>query len=82
MASRTSSCEIHVVALTEEPSLKVTKWTDWFNLLERRGKWEHWMVGPCPDQVRYGFWLNSVTGEKWDGRVVEPRWGSGLYFAI
>ena len=22
----------------EEPSLKVAKWTDWFNLLERRGK--------------------------------------------
>ncbi len=65
-----------------ERSMKVAKWTGWFNLLERRGDWEHWMNSACPDQVRYGFWLNSVTGEKWDGRVVEPRWGSGLYFAI
>ena len=29
----------------EARRMKVAKWTDWFNLLERRGKWEHWMVG-------------------------------------
>ncbi len=55
--------------------MKVAKWTDWFNLLERRGGWEHWMVGPCPDQVWYGFWLDPATSAKWDDRVVEPREG-------
>ena len=58
-----------------EPSLKVAKWTDWFNLLERRGDWEHWMVGPCPDQVRYGYWLDTTTGAKWDDRFYEPKEG-------
>ena len=55
--------------------MKVAKWTGWFNLLERRGKWEHWMVGPCPDQVRYGYWLNTVIGEKWDDRGFQPKEG-------
>ena len=45
------------------------------HLLERRGKWEHWMVGPCPDQVRYGFWLDTTTGAKWDDRFYEPGEG-------
>ena len=58
-----------------EQGMKVAKWTDWFNLLERRGKWEHWMVGPCPDQVRYGFWLNTVTGEKRDDQGFQPSEG-------
>ncbi len=55
--------------------MKVAKWTDWFNLLERRDKWEHWMVGPCPDQVRYGYWLDTTTGAKWDDRFYEPKEG-------
>ena len=59
----------------EARRMKVAKWTDWFNLLERRGKWEHWMVGPCPDQVRYGFWLDTTTGTVWDDRFYEPKEG-------
>ncbi len=55
--------------------MKVAKWTDWFNLLERRGSWEHWMAGPCPDQVRYGYWLDTTTGAKWDDRFYEPKEG-------
>ncbi len=48
----------------EEASLKVAKWTDWFNLLKRRGAWEHWMNSAGPDQARYGYWRTTVTGEK------------------
>ena len=59
----------------EAPRMKVAKWTDWFNLLERRGKWEHWMNSACPDQARYGFWLDTTTGAKWDDRVGEPSEG-------
>ncbi len=55
--------------------MKVAKWTDWFNLYERQGKWEHWMVGPYPDQARYGYWLNTVTGEKQDDRGFQPSEG-------
>ena len=29
----------------------------------------------CPDQVRYGFWLNAVTGEKRDDRGFQPSEG-------
>ena len=59
----------------EERGMKVAKWTEWFNLLERRGKWEHWMNSACPDQARYGYWLNTVTGEKCDDRFYEPKKG-------
>ena len=58
-----------------ERSMKVAKWTDWLNLIERRGKWEHWMVGPSPDQVRYGFWLDTTTDAKWDDRGFQPSEG-------
>ena len=56
-------------------TMKVAKWTDWFNLLERRGEWKHWVNPACPDQARYGYWLNTVTGEKWDDRFYEPKKG-------
>lgn len=26
-----------------------------------------------PDQARYGYGLNTVTGEKWDDRLYEPK---------
>ncbi len=28
-------------------------------------------------QVRYGFWLDTTTGAKWDDRVGEPKEGEG-----
>ncbi len=56
-----------------EPSMKVAKWTDWFNLLEWRGKWEHWMNSAGLEQARYGYWLDTTTGAKWDDRFYEPK---------
>ena len=55
--------------------MKVAKWTDWFNLLERRGKWEHWMNSAGLEQERYGFWLDPTTGAKWDDRGFQPSEG-------
>ncbi len=55
--------------------MKVAKWIDWFNLLERRGKWEHWMNSAGLEQERYGFWLDTTTGEKWDDWFYEPKEG-------
>ncbi len=53
--------------------MRVVVWTDWFNLLERRGKWEHWMNSAGLEQERYGYGVNTVPGEKWDGRFNEMR---------
>ena len=55
--------------------MKVAKWTDWFNLLERRGQWEHWMNSAGLEQERYGYWLNTVTGEKRDDRGFQASEG-------
>ncbi len=53
--------------------MKVAKWTDRFNLLERRGAWEHWVNSGGLEQERYGYWLNIATTEKRDDRFYEPR---------
>ncbi len=58
-----------------ERRMKVAKWTDWFNLLERRGQWEHWMNSAGLEQERYGYWLNTVTGEKRDDRGFQASEG-------
>ncbi len=55
--------------------MKVAKGPDWFNLLERRGKWEHWMNSAGLEQERYGLWLDTTTGTKWDDRFYEPSEG-------
>ncbi len=56
--------------------MKVVKWTDWFNLLERRGAWEHWMNSAGPEQERYGYWLDTTTSAKYDDRFQRGRqWG-------
>jgi len=46
----------------EEPSLKVAKWTDWFNLLERRGK-SGMGSGLIPQQAQNGM-IGSLSRRK------------------